>query len=268
MPFVVQVDWIRRYREVVLVPRIIIGKSFRFSVNRSTIKLQLRLFSWLHYYGLLVILPSINTMGVLSRCAGDGFNRHCIFLDYDDCMLSVVENDIRFVQRQYDAGTAVILQSGETDFNVAGAEYGNWHVIFPTKASFSEVHEIVGQTHTDFNFREVPAKFNYRAYVLRIYPKVSENGAIIRDRPVFRRLMLGPTTREVYRPLYDFLRKWYAMPGWPAKFAPNLDNLTELSLIRYNTTMGWHGAISDKIKSLRTNIRMHLMGGGLESRIS
>jgi len=236
------------------MPKIVLGKSFRFSLNKSTMKLQLKLSRWIHLYCLLVLAPNIRTMGLLSRCKGDEFNRHCLFGDYDDCMLSVVRADARFAQRMYDAGPIVVLQSGESDRNVAGAEYGNFHTICPQKFSFAECNEIVAQTHTDFNFREVAVKFNYRAHVLRIYPKVSADGEVIRDRPIFRELLYAPTGRETCTAMYDFLKKWYGMPDYPA----NHDGRSQLSIIDYNTTGGWRMAITDRFKKLAAKIRMQM----------
>lgn len=241
------------------MPKLVLGKSFRFSLNHSTVKLQAKLGRWLHLYCLLALAPNVRTMGVLSRVRGDEFNRHMLFLDYDDCMEAVVRRDVLFAQRQYDAGTAVILRSGGLDTNVAGELYGNFHAIFPAKFGFAEVHEIVTQTHTDFNFREVPVKFNHRAYVLRIWPKETEGGKVVRDRPVFHRFMLAPTHRESNTAMYDFLRKWYSMPVWPPGFAPNLDGLAELSVLDYTTTMGWKTEVREKLKSLWSN-KMHMRG--------
>jgi hypothetical protein len=64
----------------------------------------------------------------------------------------------------------------------------------------------------------------------------------------------------VHEALYGFLKCYYEMPEWEGSFSPDLDGLTELNLINYNTTVGWAPAIMQKIKSLATKIKMHLGG--------
>jgi hypothetical protein len=146
---------------------------------------------------------------------------------------------------------------------MSGEEYGSWHVIFPTKFLFEEVVEIISKTHCDYNFRDVSRSFNWRAYVLRIYPKYSEDGALIRERPTLHDVIWSETGREVYRALYDFMMKYYSMPAWEGLLAPQLDKLTELSIIHYNTTEGWVMAFKKRIKSSMQNIKMRFtMFGG------
>lgn len=242
------------------MPKIVVRDVFRLSVNNSTIKLQIKLFSWLHYYSLLALSPQISTMGITSRCVGDESNSHCLFLDYDDCMYSVVKRDVELCQKNYDMGTAVILRSGEADYNIAGDEYSNYHAIFAQKGSFAEVCEIVGNTHADENFRLVPIRFNYRTYVLRIFPKYSEDGRMLKDIPKLREVVFAETGRETNLAMYEFLRKYYDVPEWTGRYAPNLDMLTELGIIHYNTTMGWNRTFMLKLKSLLSNIKMHMRG--------
>lgn len=247
------------------MPKIVLGRALRFSVTRSAMKLHLKFGTFLHVYSIVVLNPMVRTLGILSRCRDDDDGRHSLFLDYDDSMISVVLDDIKRVQRQYDAGTAVILKTGESDFNIAGAEYGSWHVIFPTKFLFEEVVEIISKTHCDYAFRDTARSFNWRAYVLRIYPKYSEDGALIKDRPTLYDVIWAETGREVYRALYEFLVRYYHMPEWEGLLAPQLDSLTELSVLHYNTTEGWSMAFKKRIKSSVRNIcmKMHLEGNCL-----
>jgi hypothetical protein len=240
------------------MPKIVIGRALRFSVSKSAMKLHLKLGTFLHVYGIVVLNPMVRTLGILSRCKDDEDGCHSLFLDYDDAMIAVVHDDIKRIQRQYDAGTAVILKTGESDFNIAGNEYGSWHVLFPAKFLFEEVVEIISKTHCDYNFRDVSRSFNWRAYCLRIYPKYSEDGALIRERPTLHDVIWAETGREVYRALYEFLYKYYDMPEWEGLLAPRLDNLTSLSILHYNTTEGWNMAINKRLKSSLRNIKMHL----------
>jgi hypothetical protein len=229
------------------MPKMLLGRAVRFSVTKSSIKFHLKLGKFLHFYGICCLNPVINTMGVISRCA-DGM--HCLFADYDEVHYSVLRDDILRVQRDYEAGTAVVLSSGELSMNIQGEIYGNFHVIFCSKHTFATVNEIIQNMHTDLNFRDISRNFSYRTHVLRIYPKYSEDGALIQDRPKLYDIIHAETNHEINRAMYDFLRKYYGVPEWTGIYAPKLDMLTDLGIIKYNTTMGWKPAIKQKVKSL------------------
>jgi len=249
------------------VPKIVLGRALRISVSKSAMKLHLKLGTFLHLYSIVVLNPMVRTLGILSRCKDDEDGLHCLFGDYDDCMLTVVVDDVMRIQRQYDGGTAVILRTGKSDFNATGDEYGSWHVIFPAKFLFEEVVEIISKTHCDYNFRDVSRSFNWRAYCLRIYPKYSEDGAIIRDRPTLRDVIWSETGREIHQAMYDFLHLYYGMPEWEGLLAPKLDGLMELNVLHYNTTAGWNSAFRERIKRcwLSIKMRLRLSGGGMNS---
>jgi len=237
--------------------RIKLGRALRLSVSKSAIKVHLKLGTFLHIFSIVCLNPVVNTMGVISRC-GDGM--HCLFADYDDCHYSVVKDDILRAQRDYGVGTAVVLSSGELSANIHDEIYGNFHVIFCSKHTFAAVNEIVQNLHTDINFRDIARNFNYRTHVLRIYPKYSENGSVLQDRPRLHDVVFAETGHEINRAMYDFLRKWYGAPAWVGSFVPKLDDLTNLGLIHYNTTVGWSPAIKQRLKSLGAKFKMQVMG--------
>jgi hypothetical protein len=54
--------------------------------------------------------------------------------------------------------------------------------------------------------------------------------------------------------MYDFLKKWYGIPDYPA----NHDGSREISVLHYNTTGGWRMAITDRFKKLAAKIRMQM----------
>jgi len=245
------------------MPKIKLGRALRISFNKSSVRMHLKIFPWLNFFTMLVLMPQVNTMGIISRCVGDRFRKHVLFMDFDDVHESVVRGDVEFVQREYDAGTAVILRSGELDCNTAGEFYGNFHVICPQKFTFREVIEIISHLHTDENFATIATHFNYRAFVLRVYPKYSENGRMLKDRPVLHDVMWSQTGRETYQALYEFLMKYYLMPAWEGLLAPRSDGLKVLGIIKYQTTEGFRVAFQKRIKSSLQNIKMHfnLFGG-------
>jgi hypothetical protein len=240
--------------------KIKLGRALRISFSKSTMKIHLKLGTFLNFYTLICLNPTVSTMGLLNRVKGDEYNRYMLFMDFDDAMIKIIWDDVLFAQRQYDAGTAVILQSGETDSNIAGDVYGNFHVIFPQKFSFEEVNEIIGTACCDEGFKTISSHFNWRAHCLRIYPKYSENGKLIQDRPKLYDVMYAETRRETNTAMYDFLRKYYLMPEWKLGFEPNLDTLTTLSVLKYNTTMGWNFAVMERLKSFGAKIKMQVRG--------
>jgi hypothetical protein len=207
---------------------------------------------------LLVLSPTVNTMGLVSRCSGDPKQHHVLFLDYDDCHESVVDGDVRYIQRYHGAGNAVVLRSGELDSNIHGEFYGNFHVICPAKFRFKEVCDIIANTHSDYNFREVAKRFNYRVFVIRIYPKYSEDGRMLKDRPHLHKVVYAKTSREVNGGIFHFLQKWYGVPDITGVYAPKLDGLEKVGIINYQTTLGWRIVLSQRIKSLGVKIKMHL----------
>jgi len=211
-----------------------VGRRFRFAVNKSTMKFHGRLFGF-HWYCLLSMNPKVHTVGLTNRLP-DG--RMVVFLDYDNVFISLVNSEVRMLQKKFDIGSAAIICSGGTDFDDSGREYGNFHVIALGKMRFHELFDAIEETSVDRNFRRVPYYFNQRAHVLRIAPKYSESWKKLREKPELKDVLWAKTGRECSRAMYEFLRRYYGVPAVPKTYLPRFDSGKALKLINYQTTEG------------------------------
>jgi len=216
-----------------------LGRRFRLAVNKSTIKLNVRILGF-HFYSILSMHPRMKTIGV-SNLLLDG--KMVTFLDYDSVFLYRVRKEVRMLQRRWDIGSCAIISTGE-DIDEQGKAYGNYHVIGLGKLNYQELFDMLEETSVDRNFRRVPEYFNGRYHVLRIAPKFNENWEEVRDRPYLREVLLSETKRECSRAMYDFLRKYYGFPELVGRFKPRFDNFAVLRLVEYTTTHGgWCGEL-------------------------
>jgi hypothetical protein len=159
-----------------------------------------------------------------------------MFGDYDHAFLYRVRKDARMLQRKYDAGTIVILCSGEESRDYQGKEYGSYHLVGIAKWKYHELFDALRETAVDRNFLRVPNYFNGRYHVLRIFPKVTENWEEIRERPWLKECLYSKSKRECNKPIYEFLCRYYGMPSIPVQYAPRFDSLEYIRLIGYQTT--------------------------------
>lgn len=96
-------------------------------------------------------------------------NMDIFLLDYDSCLLSVVKEDISYLQGNYYLPQAYIFTTGmrkEFDDYV-----GNFHVIFLSKHSPRDIIKMMEETHCDLNYIDSPLRNIGRAWVLRLSPK-------------------------------------------------------------------------------------------------
>lgn len=246
--------------------RLKLSRFFEFAVNKSTIKLRMNL-NFIHVFGMVSLNPNIHTLGLVSRC-NDGM--HCLFLDYDDVMLSVVLKEVRMLQRKFKIGTAVILATYE-DFNVSGDAYGRYHVIFPSKHRFIHASHMMKETSCDANFKRVPQYFNHRAWVLRVLPKYANGWEKLVERPHFHDILYSETDCTISRPVYEFLVKYYGMPEWTGSYKPRMDGFHMLNVMYYQTTEGkWlvnpFKAVWKTLKAMKKNIIMYVKSFSVQLR--
>lgn len=213
--------------------KIRIGRKFRLAVNKSTVKVNLK-FLGFHFYSIMSMSPRVNTMGVTNLLLDD---RLVFFGDWDNVFLYRVRKEVRKLQRKFDIGSVAILSTGE-DIDDQTKAYGNYHAIGLGKLDYHELFDMLEETSVDRNFVRVPEYFNGRYHVLRIAPKYSEGWESLRDRPQLREALLGKTTRECSRGMYDFLKLYYGFPELKGEFKPRFDNLKNIRLIQYQTTHG------------------------------
>lgn len=97
-------------------------------------------------------------------------NKDVLLLDYDNIVLSVVEDDIAYIMHKYVVSDAYIFTTKQfrNDFKEI---QGNYHVIFLSKHHTSTIREIHANSHIDSNYSDSPLRTRYRDYVLRISSK-------------------------------------------------------------------------------------------------
>lgn len=244
-----------------------LGRRFRFAINKSTIKINLRLFGF-HFYTIMSMHPRVHTMGITNLLLDDQL---VFFGDWDNVFLYRVRKEVCKLQRRYDIGSVAIISSGE-DIDDQGKAYGNFHAVGIGKLRYHEVFRMLEETSVDRNFVRVPDYFNGRYHVLRIAPKYSDGWDELRDRPVLREVIVAKTRRECSRGMYDFLRKHYDFPELTGEFKPRFDDLRNVRLINYQTTHGgWWNELKrvltfgrkDRVLNLR-NQEMNMEAGGGE----
>jgi 16S rRNA G966 N2-methylase RsmD len=96
-------------------------------------------------------------------------NKDILLLDYDNCVIDVVKEDVKYIQENYNVSHAYLLTTKQK--KKFGEYVGNYHVIFLSKHSPSEIVEILKNTHVDLNYIDSPIRTKYRSYVLRLSTK-------------------------------------------------------------------------------------------------
>jgi len=222
--------------------------KFRFSVNKSTIKLIVNHALGYHLFLVVSKNPSVKTFGMSNLCE-DG--QLVFFGDWDNVFLYRVRDELKRLQRKEDLGTAVILTTGES-VDEQGKEYGNYHAVGIGKFQYHKLFDLLQGISVDRNFIRVSDYFNGRYNVLRIYPK-TESGEMIRDRPYLKEVLYAPTKRDTSSAFIRFLQLYYGFPDLPDRFIGKPDNLYGLKLVSYQTTQrGWL-PFSKLLKSSKSN---------------
>lgn len=111
--------------------------------------------------------PNSWCVGIGSQCE-DG--RHVQFFDYDGKDIKQVIGDILFLQEYFSLPHAYLFQLDRDD---------SFHVIIPSKLSFSETYRILKNSNSDWGHQESAKKVRGHEWVLRVGPKGS------RSRPRF-----------------------------------------------------------------------------------
>lgn len=172
--------------------------------------------------------PNLYTMGLTNK-TDDLY--YIFFADYDECNLSVVEDDAIFLQRNYDMGSMIIVSSSE-DKLTAREVYGNYHLIGLSKLKFPEVKECLSLCRCDSHFKQ-GWRYQFRCWVLRLQPKVQkQNNRIVKDIPRLVSVMPHPSERLVSSAHLKFFELYY---NFKLKQKHKLDKGKTVELINYET---------------------------------
>lgn len=174
----------------------------------------------------IIHLPSQATTGITNHLSDNTF---CLFIDYDMVEYSVVKEDVEFLQKNYDLGTALVRISNK-DYEKKGKEVvGSFHVIFFTKLLFPEVIKLLELCRCDWKFKQ-GYKYQQRSWTLRVEVK---QGDQVREKPVFYALLNAPTKRQASSGMIKFFSVLDEI-NLTNKYK-NFDNLDEVEVINYVT---------------------------------
>ena len=176
----------------------------------------------------LVKLPTLATVGVTNRTE-DGY--FVVFLDYDEVERKVVEEDIDFLQKNYDLGSCLLLESS-VDYTKETTDVGNYHVIFFTKHKFPEVREIINLTRCDEHFKR-GWMYQGRCWVLRIADKINGKKEVVKPKPKLLKVEEASTNKEASSAFITFFEKLYKTKLH--HLFSKVDNTTKVELIDYVT---------------------------------
>lgn len=166
-------------------------------------RFNFRFMSTRNYLGMnLSVRPNMKTRGITSRCQD---LKHVIFLDYDNVLRWVVEDELRILVEQFRLSPFYLFCSQEK--GEGEAAHGNYHAICLTKLRVTELVKVQNETHADVKHRRMWMFSRYKSWVLRTYPKGDK--ASPRFIGVIGTRNLG---REASAAHYRYLRKKYKLP--------------------------------------------------------
>lgn len=213
-------------------------------INKSTFKIigKIPFIGW-HFFFVLSRAPKVKTLGMANLCLDGKF---VLFLDYDNCSLYRVRQEVLMLQREFNLGTLAILTTG-ISFTDDLVEYGNYHVVGVMKFnSLEECKGVVGLTSCDDNFKRIDQFFHNKYWVLRIFPKYSANWEKLRERPILREILHAKSNREISSSHYNFMKIYYGFP----ELTGRKDGSSWIRIIEYQTTEGkWSSDILPKTAS-------------------
>lgn len=119
--------------------------------------------------------PNMNARGWSSRVIDkSGKISECVFLDYDNILFSLVENELKYIQKKHNLTPFYVLKTSESK-KAGGEVYGNYLCVSLTKKNFGEARDIIMETHCDSSFKLVPQSYAYRTWVHRLSRKGKKN---------------------------------------------------------------------------------------------
>jgi len=128
-------------------------------------------------------LPYMPVKGWCSRVVDDnGKVSEVIFIDYDNILYRIVEDELRYLMEEYNLSPFYIFNSQESK-DSHGEIYGNYMAICLTKKTFREVIEIQNELHCDQAYKRIPLIYRFKTWVLRLGNKGNKG------RPKFKEVI-------------------------------------------------------------------------------
>lgn len=171
----------------------------------------------------------IHTCAGINSNARD--NKHIVMIDYDDADLSVIKQDIRYLQGKYPLSLFFIYQTGPM----------SWHVRSPHKVTYQELYTILSDTHCD-PYILTELKGFKRHTTNRISPRGSRPAPYVVD------VIVGKGGNEISRGHYEIFKGDTTNPIYLKKLSEFERSATfddsapsEIGLVAYQTAKGAEG---------------------------
>lgn len=175
-------------------------------------------------------LPTLVTWGITNK-VGD---KYLLLLDYDNVDYDVVVEDVKYLQKHFNVGHALVRISSLKNYK--DSEVGSYHVFFFYTYDFATVRKLLNHTRCDDAFKD-GWKYQSRRFVLRIGNKLDINGNEIIPATLFKELILQKTSRgrikHACRALIEFFEKFDEIKI--KKYFKKVDDSKYLEFIKYVT---------------------------------
>ena len=133
--------------------------------------------------------PYMDVTGWCSRVLNkNGLISEVIFIDYDNILFRIVEEEMKYVIEKHDTTPFYIFKTAEK-IDENGEVFGNYLCVSITKKTFIQVSKILEDLHCDSSYKLVPRSYRFKTWVLRL----SKKGK--RDAPEFK-CVIGDLDKE------------------------------------------------------------------------
>ena len=174
--------------------------------------------------------PHMAVNGWASRVITANGVKEVVFVDYDDILYRLVEEELGYIQKFYNLSPFYVFKTFEAK-DVNGEEYGNYIAVSVAKKTYGEVIEILRQLHCDSSYKVVPTSYPYKTWVLRLGRKGKKGP------PLFK-CIVGDLAKdysmECSQAHLEILEQVYPETKSKVKYT-NLDGNHELYLSKYKT---------------------------------
>jgi len=174
--------------------------------------------------------PYMNVRGWCSRVIEkSGKISEVIFIDYDDILFRIMEEELKYIQKKYNLSPFYIFTTHD-QLDENGELYGNYIAVSLTKKKFREVYEILSGLHCDNSYKIVPTSYRFKTWVLRL----SNKG---KKKPPKFKCIIGNLNKkyaqDVSQAHLECISKVY--PNLPKIKYTNLDGNHRIYLTEYKT---------------------------------
>ena len=173
-------------------------------------------------------LPTLQTFGITNKVDGKYF----LMLDYDKVDYDVVTEDVKYLQRYFNVGHALVRVS--SIYNYKSSEVGSYHVYFFYLYDFGTIRKLVNLTRCDYSFKR-GYRYQARCFVLRIGSKATPY-AIEKPSTIYKEIILQKhdgRSKVACNALINMFEKIDNIEL--KKHFKKIDDSKELEFIRYMT---------------------------------